>query len=66
MEWKNNQNYTYKDDDYWSINKVIEYVNEGKEGIGIVQHPIQTNIPIENQVAPLLHLLLGLGNDIID
>ena len=57
--------------DFWSIQSLtqealmIQQGNSNKVGMGIKEPPIWDFIPVHKILVPILHILLGLGNDVL-
>lgn len=53
----------------WSIDKLNDIADSDKKGpnrMGVKRRTYFPWIPIENYILPILHLCIGLGNDVID
>ena len=53
--------------EHWSFAKLCEMVDQnqsGKNRMGVKTKPYWDFIPFENYVLPMLHLMIGVGNDI--
>jgi len=56
-------------DTMWTMEellKIADEVNGGKAKFGVKKRPWWPFIPLENYMIPLLHVLIGLGNDLLD
>lgn len=62
-EWKKDTN---NNADIWTLNEIKRCVEEEIKCAGIVKLPIWDAIEINFYILSLLHLFLGMGNDIID
>ena len=57
--------------DLWSIQSLtqealmIQQGNSNRVGMGIKEPPIWDFIPVHKILVPVLHILLGLGNDVL-
>ena len=57
----------HKRGEHWSFAKLCEMVDQnqsGKNRMGVKTKPYWDFIPFENYVLPMLHLMIGVGNDI--
>ena len=53
----------------WTIQKMIDMLGKGNTGTdrkGMKARPYWDFIPIENYIIPLLHVMIGVGNDILE
>jgi len=66
-EW---QAMDYEKGDPRTIEKIMEFANNseltGAQRMGVKRAPYWPFIPVENYAIPLLHLMIGIFNDIID
>jgi len=60
----------YEKGDPRTIEKIMEFANNseltGAQRMGVKRAPYWPFIPVENYAIPLLHLMIGIFNDIID
>ena len=54
--------------DPWTMDKIVEVAEEvagKKPKMGVKQKPWWPFIPLQNYIIPLLHVLIGIGNDLL-